>query len=440
MRLALTIMAAFALSGCGVVYYGSDLDASDENVTVVPLNFTSVQQANADTRYVPKSLPAVFRQVAGGSGAGVEAGALPDPIRSPQVRPGDLELRLPPQTSAPDYALGVGDVVSLVLSNTGAVTDQDSRQRYTVQNGGDISVPNLGRLPVAGLTMAQAEEVVLSRLVERQIDPTFSLEVAEFNSQRVSVGGAVSAPTTVPVTVAAMDLGDVLGAAGGLSTADRSFSTIRLYRGDTIYQIPLEDYFGRPSLQNVTILPGDSVFVDTVYDLDAAAAYFEEQIRISQLRQAARAQALTTLSTEVALRRAALNEARANFQAQIELGGVDLDYAYLTGEVRSPGRFTLPFGEKGTLADALFAQGGGFDPETANPSQIYVLRGTENSARVNAFRLDARDAAHFVLATKFELRPNDVIFVAEQPVTRWNRVIQQIVPSLITSGANAVTK
>ncbi len=81
----------------------------------------------------------------------------------------------------------------------------------------------------------------------------------------------------------------------------------------------------------------------------------------------------------------------------------------------------------------------GLIPKRQTPSQIYVLRGTESSARVNAFRLDARNAAHFVLATKFELRPNDVIFVAEQPVTRWSRVTQQIIPSLITSAANSVT-
>ena len=41
------------------------------------------------------------------------------------------------------------------------------------------------------------------------------------------------------------------------------------------------------------------------------------------------------------------------------------------------------------------------------------------------------------MATRFELRPNDVIFVAEQPVTRWNRVIQQITPSIISITASA---
>jgi polysaccharide export outer membrane protein len=60
-------------------------------------------------------------------------------------------------------------------------------------------------------------------------------------------------------------------------------------------------------------------------------------------------------------------------------------------------------------------------------------------ASITALHLDARNAANFLLATRLELRPNDVIFVAEQPVTRWNRVIQQIVPSVITSSIAAAS-
>jgi len=43
------------------------------------------------------------------------------------------------------------------------------------------------------------------------------------------------------------------------------------------------------------------------------------------------------------------------------------------------------------------------------------------------------------LATKFEMRPNDIVFVEEQPITKWNRVVQQIVPSLLISGAQAAS-
>jgi polysaccharide export outer membrane protein len=53
---------------------------------------------------------------------------------------------------------------------------------------------------------------------------------------------------------------------------------------------------------------------------------------------------------------------------------------------------------------------------------------------VTAWHLDASNAVNLIVATRMEMRPNDVIFIAEQPITRWNRVIQQFVPTLITSG------
>ncbi|MEO0633796.1 MAG: hypothetical protein AAFY52_06655 [Pseudomonadota bacterium] len=71
-------------------------------------------------------------------------------------------------------------------------------------------------------------------------------------------------------------------------------------------------------------------------------------------------------------------------------------------------------------------------------AQIYVLRSAPDPrdfGAVTAWHLDARNAANLTMAARFELRPNDVVFVAEQPVTRWGRVITQITPSLLTTGA-----
>ena len=67
-----------------------------------------------------------------------------------------------------------------------------------------------------------------------------------------------------------------------------------------------------------------------------------------------------------------------------------------------------------------------------------MLRGSPDPREfgaLTAWQLDGRNAANFLLATRFQLRPNDVIFVAEQPVTKWNRVITQITPSLINTAA-----
>ncbi|HAR51428.1 MAG TPA: sugar transporter, partial [Roseovarius nubinhibens] len=57
------------------------------------------------------------------------------------------------------------------------------------------------------------------------------------------------------------------------------------------------------------------------------------------------------------------------------------------------------------------------------------------SDRITAYNLNYRDATNLVLATKFQMRPNDVVFLSEQPITKWNRVVQQLVPSLLTSSA-----
>ena len=150
------------------------------------------------------------------------------------------------------------------------------------------------------------------------------------------------------------------------------------------------------------------------------------------LRRSARSEAIAELQAEIALRSASLSEKRSNFQARVALAAVDRDYVYLTGELIKPGRFELPFGRQATLADALYIDGG-FNTESGDSSQIYVLRGTNGGTRVIAYRLDAENVVNLVVATRLQMRPNDIVFVAEQPVTRWNRALQQIFPTLSTA-------
>jgi len=355
-------------------------------------------------------------------------------------------MRVPPAVTPGPYEIGVGDVLLLATKTPGSTVEelsgllaaQNSRQGYTVQDDGAIAVPEVGRVMVAGLTLEEAEAQLFQNLVENQIDPTFSLEIAEFNSKRVTIGGAVTAPKIVPITLTPLTLDEALAAAGNISTTDLDYASIRVYREGTLYQIPLNAYLRQPELQKTRLVDGDNVYVDSEYELDKAKAYFEEQITLANFRQQARVQALNELNSEVSLRRAALEEERANFRDQLEFDAVDRDYVYMTGEVLKNARFALPFGRKASLADALY-DSDGFENRTANPSQVYVLRGSPepgNPDLVTAWHLNASNASNFLLATKMEMRPNDVVFIAEQPITRWNRVVQQLVPSLLTSSAS----
>lgn len=275
--------------------------------------------------------------------------------------------------------------------------------------------------------------------MENQIDPTFSLEISEFNSRRVSIGGAVSQPTVVPVTLTPLFLEEALAAAGGITVEDLDFASIRLYRDGTLYQIPLNELYARSGLTKTRLLPGDAIFVDSEYELSRAQDYFVQQITLVQARQTARQSALDELQAEVTLRRSDLQEARTNYQARIDLGADNREYAYMTGEVGTQSRFALPFERTASLADALY-DAGGIASASGDVSQVYVLRSSADPRElgaVTAWHLDARNAANFALAPKFQLRPDDIIFIAQQPVTKWSRAVSQILPQLISFG-NAV--
>lgn len=431
------------LAGCGVAYHSTAIRSGvtdGAKVRVIGLTPETVLAANAQG-YSPRSLPTAFRTTAGTGGSGMGIGALPDPANAPVARPAALEPRLPPAPPAAPYRIGVGDVVLLATKTpattaaelTGLLAAENRRQGYTVQDDGTIAIPDVGRVRIVDMTLEEAESVLFQRLVERQIDPSFSLEVAEFNARRVSIGGAVVNPGVAPVTLTPLTLDAALAAVGGISTRDRDSAVIRIYRDGTLYEVPVEGFLRTPAWQKIRLVDGDSVYVDTEYDLEQAEAYFAEQIRLSELRQTNRTAAINALSTEVGIRRAELDEQRSNFEARLEYGAERRDYVYLTGEVARAGRWPLPFEQTASLADALY-DGGGPLAKTGNPRQIYVLRGSPDPREfggITAWHLDASTASGLILATRLELRPDDVIFVAEQPVTRWNRVIDQVSPSLI---------
>lgn len=450
MRMGLAALC-LVVAGCGTAYITPDVSqgvASGAKVRVEAMTAQSVLIANASD-YRPRTLPAAFDQyVAPGTTAGLGTGALPQPTAD---RPGGrpvLETRLPPDMPMTPYEIGIGDVLLLATPSRGSSVEelsgllaaQNRRQGYTVQDDGAIAVPDVGRINVAGLTLEEAEAAVFQRLVSAQIDPTFSLEVAEFNSAHVSIGGAVANPGIAPIALTPLYLDTALAQVGGVTARDRDAASVRIYRDGRLYQIPLRALYSERSLQQVRLIDGDAVFVDTAVDLDQAETYFEQQIRLVQARQSARATALSALQSELALRRGALADQRANFEARLELGAVERDHVFITGEVTRQTRVALPFGTSASLADVLYDEGNGIPTQTANIGQVYVLRGSPDPrdfAGVTAWHLNAENAASLIMATRFEMRPNDVIFVAEQPITRWNRVLTQIVPSLITSGIAA---
>ncbi|SEN51233.1 polysaccharide export outer membrane protein [Loktanella fryxellensis] len=439
------VALTLALSGCGSLYVSSTVQDQTEglNVRIIPVTPETVLQANTQA-YTPRDLPGVFFTGAG-TGSPRGAGGLPDAPSFPDLTPGRLDLRAPPAAERGPYLLGPGDVLGLSLASTQAIdpvtgsTDgQTAMQDLVVRDDGAVSIPQVGAVQVGGLPIDEAEAQIFARLVDAGIDPNFGVQVTGFNSQRFSVGGAVAAEQVLTLGLNRTSLAQALAQAGGIAVTNPEFASIRIYRDGTLYQIPLAQFRADAAFQNLAVLPGDAVYVDTTYDLDRAQAFYRNQIDIISLRREDRSAALSELSTEVGLRRADLSEQREIFVQRDTLGATDRDYVYLAGEVTNPGRFPLPYGQQATLADVLY-DGGGFNAATGNPSQIYVLRPDPAVlGAVTAWHLNARNAVVLTLATRFEMRPDDIIFIEEQPITSFNRVLQQSIPSLITTTAAAV--
>ncbi|MCI0401151.1 MAG: polysaccharide biosynthesis/export family protein [Gammaproteobacteria bacterium] len=98
---------------------------------------------------------------------------------------------------------------------------------------------------------------------------------------------------------------------------------------------------------------------------------------------------------------------------------------YILGEVLNP---TAQFIDKGevTLAEVI-ARASGVNPSTSNPDRIYVIRG--NALEPKIFWLKGESPVAMTLAKQFPLQAHDVVYVATAGVTRWNRVLSQILPT-----------
>ena len=91
----------------------------------------------------------------------------------------------------------------------------------------------------------------------------------------------------------------------------------------------------------------------------------------------------------------------------------------------NPQIFTIDPTKRETLADVLFTSGGVLSATSAKRSEVYLLRG---SNPVVAYHLDAQNPTRLIVADAMELRPNDILYVAEQPIVSFNRTLGTILP------------
>jgi polysaccharide export outer membrane protein len=109
------------------------------------------------------------------------------------------------------YLLGPDDEVEMA----GPEADDPSVKSLRIDGDGEIQVPLVGRVHVAGLTVQEAQHELEGRLSTYIRDPQITLTVKELRSQPVSILGAVNAPGLHQVR-GYRTLLEMLSSAGGL--------------------------------------------------------------------------------------------------------------------------------------------------------------------------------------------------------------------------------
>ncbi|MDN2658010.1 polysaccharide export protein [Cobetia sp. 14N.309.X.WAT.E.A4] len=286
--------------------------------------------------------------------------------------------KLEQQLADYDYRIGRGDVLNIIVYDHPELTIPAGSERSAIESGnsvhsdGTIFYPYIGRVKAAGLTVKELRAVIERRLSGYIASPQIDVQVAAFKSQKVYVTGQVETPGILPITNVPLTILDAVNQAGGLSPL-ANWHDVVLTRDDSDEHFSLYDLLQNGALSNNRLLrDGDVLHVPDVGN----------------------------------------------------------QKVYVMGEVQLPGSLAMG-NSRISLTDAI-AQSGGIDEGQADAKGIFVVRRADTSTGklATVYQLDARDSAAFVIGAEFMLQPSDVVYVTAAPLSRWNRVVNQLLPTL----------
>ena len=256
---------------------------------------------------------------------------------------------------------------------TAALPGQADPYGQTIAADGTIFFPFVGRIKAAGKTVGELRDQLSAGLVRYIRNPQVDVRVLSYRGQKVQVTGEVKTPGPLAVSDVPLTLVDAITRSGG-TNADADIQRVRLTRNNRLYILDADRMLDRgDTTQNVMLQNGDVINVPDRSD----------------------------------------------------------SRIFVMGEVKTPIQLPIIKGRM-TIADALTQAGGILDTD-ANPRQIFVMRGMKDHPTTpDVYRLDMTQPDSIMLSAQFQLQPLDVVYVGTAASTTFNRVLQQILPTVQT--------
>lgn len=132
---------------------------------------------------VPASAPLDANGTANGAANGAVNGTAP------------ARAAAPAEGVDPNYRISPNDLMEFDVFGV-----PDMKRDLRVNASGEVSLPLIGQVPVAGLTAQAAARLIADRYQEKYLqDPQVSLFIKEFTTRRVAIEGAVTRPGVYPM-------------------------------------------------------------------------------------------------------------------------------------------------------------------------------------------------------------------------------------------------
>jgi polysaccharide biosynthesis/export protein len=167
------------------------------------------------------------------------------------------------QTSAsgapPEYKLRVGDSIQLDFRLSPELT-----QAVTIDPDGTVSLLVIGRVPIAGLTLQEARQLILSKESAHLVRPEINIQVTNFQRQYVIVSGEVFLPQKIEMREDMTALQAILQS-GGIKISGRE-TQVLLYRKVNsefaeVYKLNLRIKNKAQLDHDMKLMPGDLILV-----------------------------------------------------------------------------------------------------------------------------------------------------------------------------------